>query len=50
MNNVPNEIVSGVSEAELNWITKEGGERFLTELDENFLSEYGILEESMENF
>lgn len=50
MSNVPNQSVSGASEAELNWIAKESSERFSIELHENFLSEFGSVEENLEEF
>ena len=50
MDNIPNKMVSGVSDEELNWISKESCDRFLIELGEDFLSEYGSPESNMEKF
>ena len=50
MISVPNQSVSGASEAELNWIAKESSERSSVELHENFLSEFDSVEENLEEF
>ena len=36
--NIPNEMISGSNDMELDWIADESGERFLTELSSDFLN------------
>lgn len=36
--NIPNQQIQGLNDNELQWVTQESGERFLTELSDSFLS------------
>ena len=45
LRNLPNEMVSGVSDAELQWITHESNDRYIKELSDEFLKELQSPEE-----
>ena len=48
--NVPNEMVSRVSDEELEWITRESNSRFLSELSDDFLSEFNFPESLLDEY
>ena len=45
LRNLPNEMISGVSDAELQWITHESNDRYIKELSDKFLKELQSPEE-----
>ena len=45
LRNLPNEMVSGVSDEELQWITHESNDRYIKELSDEFLKEFQSPEE-----
>ena len=48
--NLPNEMVSGVSDEELEWIAKESNDRYLLELSDDFLNEFSSPESLLEEY
>ena len=47
MSNIPDGMIPGLSDEELNWVTEQSAERLVKELDPNFI---GALEENMNDF
>ena len=48
MSNIPEGMIPGLSDEELNWVTEQSADRLVKELDPNFIG--ALLEENMDDF